>query len=261
MGTPDFKILVYNTLEGKLLNVPLNIKYTDESDNQISRIVSPGYVEVIGSSNDFLPDPKNALAFTGYGSLVGGSVQRSVLLPNALKEQWKKVKKSDQDNLIIIVSSKQPLRFEASDLTFTYANVLPDTLRLTYEKFLAEGNALAVFGRLRDWKLVKAFTEEQFLKAPSNDPKKELVPSGLFQSGTTLEEVSRYILGLDKDYTESQAQNALTQLAYQWNAQEVGGKGAQAFNERVMDIAGKAYDVLTHALKQKASQNNTSNKK
>ncbi len=245
MDLPKFQVIVNNALIGKYYSVPLKVTYYELPNKKISRIVSPEEVAYIGMSDIFLPG--STIAFSGYGQVVGHSIKDTGLFSHMFRSKWDAVKHSNTDPLVMTLSAKQSFT-GPSELTFDFSNKLPEAITKKYDSIMASGNPLEAFGRLRYWRLENILQVDQLLNLPDDQIHKELVPASRIQNATTAEDVFRYMLGLDKNYTQDDIQRAYIELSVQWDPKNIIDDTHKKFAERVMALIEKAYTALMQAL-------------
>ncbi len=241
---PKFQVIVNNDLIGTYVSVPLKVTFHVRRFEEISRIISPGDIAYIGSTDVFVQG--SVITFSGYGQILGYSIKDAGLLPEMLRSKWEQVKQSDSDPLVITVSAKQRL-FGSSELIFEFSNKLPEKTIKAYNTIMTSGNPLAAFGRLRYWNLQNILLVDELLRLTDDQIRKVLVPARTFQSATTAEDVFRYILGLDKQYTRADIQRAYIDLLTQWDPENIEGDSNKKYAMRVLILVEKAYTALVHS--------------
>ncbi len=241
---PKSQVIIHNDLIGTYVSIPLKVTYHAHRSGEISRIISPGDIAYIGSKDIFLLG--SAITFSGYGQIMGYSVKNGELLPEMLRSKWEEVKQSDTDPLVITISARQRL-LGPSELIFEFSNKLPEKTVKAYNAIMTSGNPLAAFGRLRYWNLQNSLLVDELLRLTDDQIRKVLVPARTFQSATTAEDVFRYILGLDKQYTQADIQRAYIDLLTQWDPENIEGDSNKKYAMRVLILVEKAYTALLHS--------------
>jgi len=254
MKPSSYKIMVHNTMEGTYADTALVVTYKDASGNEVSRVVSAGEIMTIGSSDKLLPGLQGGygLKFAGYGDFWSKAIKPTFIDPNFFDTERNVLKANPDQPLIITVTAEQPSMFSKYVLKISYAKDISEDLVRKYDRLVSIGNPLSAFGRIKYWKLDQVLSLPEILGLPNN-PKLEVETAGLIQGATTLEDVSRYILGLEKDYSAADIKRASDDLNYLWSPQSVSGKKAQAFAQKLLSAVAKARQVLYAALKAKGS--------
>jgi hypothetical protein len=203
---------------------------------------------VICSEELFLPlDP---ITFGGYGDLGSYLVEKTGLFPAMLRDKWRRVKKHDSEPLVIIVSS-EGIMFPRT-IKFEFSNKLPDATIKNYDTIRATGNPLAAFIRLSQYGLLPYLTQDQVFAIHSGELSAGLVPARAWELyPTSAEDVLRYILGLQKNYTEQDVRKAYANIKVEWHPKNIR-TASQGFARDVRSLAEKAHDTLLEAIKDRS---------
>ncbi len=257
-----FNIFVVNNVRilKEYVSVPLKVTYLTPSNQPVTSIVGPMEMRFIGTG-ELLQLP-TVFTISGYGGIKGYSVKEAHLLNEALYKEWQKIqsepkglKKTHLDPLVITVTAGDGF---PPELKFEYSHLPPRELEENFLKIIETREPLAAFGRIRYYGLLNDLQGETLDKLSGltsgqlNDP---LVPARMLQGeiyATTGEDVFRYILGLDKNYTKDDVERAYKDLSSQWDPRIFADNLPQReFAKNVITWVKKAHDVLLEALQSK----------
>ncbi len=258
----EFNIFVVNNVRilKEYVSVPLKVTYLTPSNQAVTSIVGPMEMRFIGTG-ELLKLP-TVFTISGYGGIKGYSVKEAHLLNEELYREWQKIqsepkglKKKHLETLVIIVTAGDGI---PPSLKFEYSNLPPRELQENFVKIVETHDPLAAFGRITYYDLLNNLKGETLDKLSNltigqlNDP---LVPARLLYGemyATTGEDVFRYILGLDKNYTKDDVERAYKDLLSQWDPEIFSHNHPQRkFAQNVISWVKKAHDVLLEALQKK----------
>ena len=212
---------------------------------EISRVIAPGQVKLIGSEDMIMSD--STIAFSGYGAVNGYLVQSAELFQTRLRATWESIQPAQGDPLIITVSSKGLM--VPGEVSFEFSKSLPRAIKRSYDSIVksGKGQPLAAFMRLSHYDLVEALTMKQLVRIKhSNQLNTVLVPARWWEwNSTTGEDIFRYLLGLNKDYTEADVERAYCDIKTEWDIDNIMGHEAQGYATTVISVAKNAHDLVT----------------
>ena len=115
---------------------------------------------------------------------------------------------------------------------------------------LEQDNALAVFDKLEYWKVLPYLEEKQVLRMQPPEWDAVIVPEGSAIGATKAEDIFRYILDLEQDYSLADVEKTYHQLILQWQHDKVPVQ-YEDFGIRVSLVLQTARRVLTQAVEDK----------
>lgn len=252
MEVPNFKIALRNNASRYGVSIPVAIAYTTNEGKLERPTVVYNDVLVFATFRGIKPGSTIKIESTGTFK---SALSYTIDIPyNSLIPEWMRHHKGDDNTLIINISMENKWLGANLKADFEAAHFVPQGAQ---QRVLEYQNLLELFPRVTNYLIHYKMDHHAFLATENPKAKVSDAPD------TTFEDVARYVLYLEKDYTADAVRGAYNRALSEWDPRIVeessrkNGEGPEMQQERgrfankVMHVIAHARDILMRALRDK----------
>lgn len=161
--------------------------------------------------------------------------------------EWRKLNCPDDHVLVVEVAQIKGIRSTG----VTFRSMKPAEEDEHHKEAFEVNNPFLLFDSICAWGFQDMIDVDKYLKSRAKNWSRVCIPAGTIVSATTLEDIARYVLGLEKGYTRHDLDWAAKPLLFEWDPRNIEDARRKAFAELVSAVVKKSAQILLQALKDK----------